>query len=175
MFRRVVLVWHVTLRVLQRWEPSSTTGKTPWIQRASRATVITSMEVSMVSRALILSVLDPLTSNSTSTEELEQSFVFSLPVWRGDLWHTECGAHQRRKNKNVEQIVEFNSVTIIKDLSLLSNNTTLASVWGRFVAMLTKVCHVWCSFHLARVSGLFSYMVSLIVHYDSHTEESICT
>lgn len=56
-------------------------------------------------------------------------------------------------------------MTLIKDASLLLDDTTLDSVWGKSVAMLTSICHVWSSFYQSVVSGWFWHLHSFRVLY----------
>ncbi len=60
--------------------------------------------------------------------------------------------HTDKSHKNVERM-DCNSVTLIKDATLLLNDTTLNSVWGRSVAMLTNICHMWSSLYLSSGSA----------------------
>lgn len=69
-------------------------------------------------------------------------FFLFLPIRKGDQGQKECQCIPEKPHENVRQIVTVNSLTLIKDASLLLNNTTLNSVWGRSVAMPTNNCHL---------------------------------
>lgn len=49
------------------------------------------------------------------------------------------------------------------------DDRTLDSVWGRSVAMLTSICHVWSSFYQSGVSGWFWHLHSFRVLYTQST------